>query len=112
MSTFIFQQDVLALGSFFHYAGGFEDIEAFDLTLPELNPIGRLKDILSPSPRLDFFACVHARKSMNSPHGRDLELSASSVGDAQRSNLILGEKFKPKKIRSPVMNDDRLSPYC
>jgi hypothetical protein len=54
-------KDVLALGSFFHYAEGFTKPEAFDLTLPELNMVGKLKDSLFPQPRLDFYACVQAR---------------------------------------------------
>ena len=36
-------EDVLAAGSFFHYAEGFSKPEAFDLTLPETNPVGKLK---------------------------------------------------------------------
>jgi SAM-dependent methyltransferase len=51
-------EDVLALGSFFHYAGGYSKPEAFDLTLPELNLVGKVKDVLFPQPRLDFYACV------------------------------------------------------
>ena len=36
-------EDVLAAGSFFHYAEGYSKPEAFDLTLPETNPVGKLK---------------------------------------------------------------------
>jgi hypothetical protein len=38
---------VLAAGSFFHYAGGFSKPESFDLTLPETNPVGKLKGTVS-----------------------------------------------------------------
>jgi SAM-dependent methyltransferase len=38
-------EDVLAAGSFFHYAEGFSKPEAFDLTLPEVNIVGKLKVI-------------------------------------------------------------------
>jgi hypothetical protein len=55
-------QDVLALGSFFHYAGGFFPPAAYDLTLPEISVVGNLKDALFPNPRMDFYACVEARK--------------------------------------------------
>jgi len=51
-------EDILAVGSFFHYAEGFTKPEAIDLTLPEINVVGKLKDALFPNPRLDFFACV------------------------------------------------------
>ena len=40
-------EDVLAAGSFFHYAGGFSKPESFDLTLPETNPVGKLKGAIS-----------------------------------------------------------------
>jgi len=36
-------EDTMALGSFFHYAGGFTKPEAFDLTLPEANLVGQFK---------------------------------------------------------------------
>ena len=39
-------EDVLAAGSFFHYAEGFSKPEAFDLTLPEINVVGKLKGML------------------------------------------------------------------
>mmetsp|Transcript_28521 Transcript_28521/g.27313 ORF Transcript_28521/g.27313 Transcript_28521/m.27313 type:complete len:368 (-) Transcript_28521:178-1281(-) len=55
-------EDVLAAGSFFHYAEGFSKPEAFDLTLPEVNIVGKLKDVFIPQPRLDFYACVQAKK--------------------------------------------------
>jgi len=51
-------KDIVAIGSFFHYAGGYTKAEGFDLTLPELNIVGKLKDLLFPQPRLDFYACV------------------------------------------------------
>jgi hypothetical protein len=53
---------VLALGSFFHYAGGFSASSAYDLTLPEVSILGKTKDALFPNPRMDFYACVEARK--------------------------------------------------
>lgn len=82
-------EDVLAAGSFFHYAGGFTKPEAFDLTLPELNPVGRLKDVLFPQPRLDFYACVQARKRKDSPHGKNTVF-------AEGENEVLGSEFAPR----------------
>ena len=40
------------------YTGGFTKPEGFDLTLPELNVVGKLKDKIWPQPRQDFYACV------------------------------------------------------
>jgi hypothetical protein len=63
-------EDTLALGSFFHYAEGFNKPAAFDLTLPEFNIVGKIKDVMFPNPRLDFYACVQATKRKDSPHGK------------------------------------------
>jgi Methyltransferase domain len=46
-------EDMMACGSFFHYAGGFSKPKAFDLNLPEVNPVGKVKDALFPQPRLE-----------------------------------------------------------
>lgn len=87
-------EDVLALGSFFHYAEGFSKPECFDLNYPEVNAVGRLKDVLFPSPRLDFYACVQAKKLLDSPHGKN------TVREPEGStNPILGKEFMPKDDR-------------
>jgi hypothetical protein len=51
-------EDVLAAGSFFHYAGGFSKPESFDLTLPETNPVGKLKGTVS---LIECCVCVAGR---------------------------------------------------
>jgi len=76
-------EDILALGSFFHYAKGFSKPESYDLNLPECHPVGKLKDLLFPNPRLDFYSLVQAKKKKNSPHGqntvREREGSVSAI---------------------------------
>lgn len=104
----LLRQDVLALGSFFHYAGGFTSPQAYDLTLPEINPIGRLKDALFPNPRMDFYACVEARKAADSPHGQDEQNSADTVDVAP---AIEGAQYKPKQIKDVNTNKLKWSPY-
>jgi hypothetical protein len=89
-------EDVLAAGSFFHYAGGFTKPESFDLTLPELNVVGQMKDVLFPQPRLDFYACVQAKKRKDSPHGK-----TPVPAEDGRKNEVIGERFAPRMIQDP-----------
>ena len=102
----------MALGSFFHYAGGFTKPEAFDLTLPEVNIVGKLKDVLFPQPRLDFFAVVQARKRKDSPHGRDSsDAESNEDSNGRTSNPIEGEKYRPKLVKAEYGKYEKLSPY-
>ena len=84
-------QDVLALGSFFHYAGGYTPAEAFDLTFPETNVVGQLKDVLFPSKRMDLYACVQAQKRADSPHGVDVVRAPEGT-----THEITGRRYMPK----------------
>lgn len=103
--------DVLAAGSFMHYAGGFTKPEAFDLTLPEVNAVGRLKDLLFPQPRLDFYACVQARKRKDSPHGRrDRKLDDGDEKPPPAPEEE-GGRFKPKTEVTEVTRYETLTPY-
>ena len=90
-------EDVLALGSFFHFAEGFTKPQAFDLTLPELNMVGQMKDILFPRPRLDFYACVQAKKRKDSPHGKNTVFP----DEDKRLHEIAGQQFAPKVSNGP-----------
>lgn len=99
-------EDVLALGSFFHYAGGFSKPESFDLTLPELNPVGRLKDALFPQPRLDFYAVVQAKKKKNSPHGKQ-----PLADNAPTEPVVEGRRYEPRIVKNPVTKDEMLGPF-
>lgn len=100
-------EDVLALGSFFHYAQGYRQIESFDLTLPELNPVGKIKDLFFPQPRMDFYALVQAKKSKSSPHGTNRpDGEKPPIGKPEERGL----EFKPRVLE----NDDGIempSPY-
>lgn len=99
-------QDVLALGSFFHYAEGFTKPQAFDLTLPEFNIVGKLKDLIYPEPRMDFYGCVQAKKKKNSPHG------VNTIREPEGSEpRIEGLKYKPKIIVNPVTKEENLGPF-
>ena len=96
---------MLILGSFFHYAGGFTKPDAYDLTLPEVTTVGKLKDLLFPQPRLDFYACVQAKKRKDSPHGAE-----GKNNEESKENPATGLRFQPKK----TMNSDDMksfSPY-
>ena len=95
-------EDVLAAGSFFHYAGGFNKPKATDLTLPEVSLVGKIKDTLFPSPRLDFYACVQAKKRKDSLHGQN------TIRDPAGSHRIEGIKFRPKPTKNP--NTDEIGP--
>ena len=59
-----------------------------------------------PSPRLDFYACVQARKRLDSPYGKDtvFELEGSV-------NPIEGANYKPKYIIDDVSKEKKLAPY-
>lgn len=104
-------EDVLALGSFFHYAEGFTKPAAYDLQLPELNPVGQLKDLLWPNPRVDFFACVEAKKRKDSPHG-------GAAAEARRQAAleagvpdVEGVRFQPKKQADAETRLPKYVPY-
>lgn len=99
-------EDVLALGSFFHYAEGFSKIESFDLTLPEVTTAGKVKDWLCPSPRMDFYACVQAKKKKNSPHGKDTIRTDEDVGP-----VVEGLEYRPKMYRDSSTGIERPGPY-
>ncbi len=106
-------QDVLAAGSFFHYAEGFTAPRSFDLTLPEVSIVGRVKDACFPQPRLDFYALVQARKRKDSPHGppggRLKAGEGVSVNDAV---IIEGREYAPKMMSGWFdKKEKRLSPY-
>ena len=101
-------EDTLAIGSFFHYAEGFTKPAAFDLTLPEFNIVGKIKDVLYPNPRVDFYACVQARKKKDSPHGKpDDPRRKEDPGIPE----IEGEKYQPKVLEDPVTKERNLAPY-
>jgi hypothetical protein len=99
-------EDVIAVGSFFHYAGGYTKPQAFDLTLPEFNIVGKLKDVLFPQPRLDFYACVQAKKRKDSPHGKN---TIFPEVDQQR-NEVIGAQYQPRVTRGPE-NEQVLGPF-
>jgi hypothetical protein len=100
--------DVLAAGSFFHYAGGYTKPEGFDLTLPEVNVIGKMKDVFFPEPRLDFYACVQARKRKDSPHGRRGIDEAPPPPSPAREE---GAKWKPKVRVGEANREVGLTPF-
>ena len=101
-------EDVLTLGSFFHYAKGFTKPEAFDLTLPEFNIVGKVKDTFFPQPRLDFYAVVQAKKKKNSPHGK---VNSRDPNDQQTENRIEGAKYAPKIFVDPVRKESTIGPF-
>jgi SAM-dependent methyltransferase len=98
-------EDVIACGSFMHYAGGFTKPEAFDLTLPEFSVAGKLKDIFFPRPRLDFYAVVQARKRKNSPHGKVTYDKEAEPGTES------GLRYKPKLVTNPATKELRPGPF-
>ena len=97
---------MLALGSFFHYAEGFSKPQSYDLTLPETNPVGKFKDIFFPSPRMDFYACVEARKLKDSPHGKMGEMRPP-VAEQE----VEGLEFKPKLEQVEGDSEKRMGLY-
>eukprot|EP01038_Epipyxis_sp_PR26KG_P008398 gene8398-11356_t len=99
-------EDILALGSFFHYAGGFSKPQAYDLTLPESNVVGKFKDTFFPQPRLDFYACVEARKRSDSPHGKNTVRE-----DPSKAPDIEGIKFRPRVMTTPITNEENFGPF-
>ena len=99
-------EDTLALGSFFHYAEGFSKPESVDLTLPELNIIGQVKDALFPQPRLDFYAIVQAKKKKNSPHGQQ-----QLAEDAPTEPVVEGRRYEPRVVKNPVTKEEMLGPF-
>jgi hypothetical protein len=81
--------------------------QAFDLTLPELNIVGKFKDAFFPRPRMDFFACVEATKKKSSPHGKT-PADPALAGEPE----VEGLKYAPKVVKGdPNAVPDRLSPY-
>lgn len=97
-------EDVLAAGSFLHYAEGYTKPQSYDLTLPELNPVGKFKDTFFPSPRLDFYACVEAKKKKNSIHGQNT-IRDETVPE------IEGKKFMPKTLVNEKNKREYKGPY-
>lgn len=98
-------EDVLALSSFFHFAGGFNRAKSFDLTLPEVSLVGKVKDVLFPQPRLDFYACVQARKRKDSPHG------AGERKVAENPPSVEGSRFAPRIQKNIVTGEEKLGPF-
>ena len=99
-------EDVLAAGSFFHYAQGFTKPQAFDLSLPEVNIVGKIKDQFFPQPRLDFYALVQAKKRKDSPHG--VNTTREPDGNEQ---IIEGAQYAPKIVVNPISRERNLGPY-
>ena len=113
-----FLEDVMALGSFFHFAKGFNKPEAFDLTLPELNFVGKCKDVFFPQPRLDFYACVQARKKKNLNGNKDGVNNNEDENETSNEKVIKttepvveGQKYAPKIITNPVTKESALGPF-
>lgn len=104
-------EDVLALGSFFHYAEGYSKPQAYDLTLPEFNPVGKLKDVLFPNPRLDFYACVEAKKRKDSPHGGPDADRMRAEAEAAGIPAIQGARYQPKYRQDPDTKLRKLAPF-
>ena len=82
-------EDVLALGSFFHYAEGFTAPEGFDLTLPEFNIVGQMKVkfllfLLSPCAYFDFLDFPTSLGYFLSSATTRLLRSSTSTKDAGR----------------------------
>ena len=92
----------------FHYANGFTKPEAFDLTLPEFNVIGQIKDVFFPQPRLDFYAVVQAKKKKNSPHGK---VNVRDPNNQQTENRIEGARYAPKTFVDPVRKETTTGPF-
>jgi SAM-dependent methyltransferase len=101
-------EDAYTLGSFFHYAGGFSKPQAYDLTLPEVNIVGKMKDVLFPNPRLDFYAVVQATKRKDSPHGRP---GSRPADQSDAANPIENEQYKPKYTIDRNGRQRKLTPY-
>lgn len=59
-----------------------------------------MKDLLFPQPRLDFYACVQAKKRKDSPHGLD-------NSEECKENPTKGLRYQPKK----AMNSDDMQSY-
>lgn len=100
-------EDVLAVCGFMHYAQGFNRPRSFDLTLPEVSLIGKLKDVLFPQRRLDFYAVVQARKRKDSPHG--------VWGEGGRPTpdppIVEGLKYAPTYDTDPGTKEVKLGPF-
>ena len=63
-------------------------------------------DIFIPQPRLDFYACVQAKKRKDSPHGKDtIRTPEGSVSE------IEGIEFKNKLAVNPGSKKVSLGPY-
>ena len=90
--------------SFFHYAGGFNRATSVDLTLPEVSLVGKIKDALFPQKRLDFYACVQARKRKDSPHGRDKIVAPTPPS-------VDGLRWAPRIQKNIVTGEEKLGPF-
>ena len=105
-------EDILALGSFFHFAEGFSKPTSTDLTLPEYTAVGKIKDLFFPQPRLDFFAVIQARKLKSSPHptmGAD-DKQVTEHADILE-NPIVGARYAPRVVTNPATGEQRLGPF-
>ena len=79
---------------------------AFDLTLPEVNIVGKMKVIFFPQLRLDFYALVQARKRKDSPHG--VNTTREPEGSEQ---VIEGSEYQPKISVDSITREKTLTPY-
>jgi hypothetical protein len=68
--------------------------------------IGKVKDVLFPSPRLDFYAVIQARKRKDSPHGKN-----GDVDRQYQDNEIEGKKYQPTVLFDENLGLDTLIPY-
>jgi len=80
--------------------------------------------VFFPQPRLDFYACVQAKKRKDSPHGAASRSSSSSSSstttdtddDASSEQkpvepVIGGLRYKPKIMTNPVTKEELLGPF-
>lgn len=102
-----YEEDVIALGSFFHYAQGFSRPKIFDLNYPEIQPLGKIKDLLFPNPRLDFYSVVQAKKLKSSPHGRN----TTRFKEYDRGEIVEGQAFEPRSLINYDTNEYVRTPY-
>ena len=73
--------------------------------------MGKLKDMLFPNPRVDFYACVEARKKKSSPHGGESADRMRAEAAAKGIPEIRGLEFKPKYLQDPVTGLRQLGPF-
>lgn len=74
-----------------------------------MSALGRLKDVLFPQPRLDFYALVQARKRKDSPHG---QWEGGLEGRPKpEPAAVEGLRWSPKPIEDRTGEGDRLGPF-